>query len=202
MVLSIAGETGAVFTHPHNTPNFYTSFCFCTWYFIANKVSGFGSNTSCIKRIKSTYKAKEGSKGCQMRGITEYQEAEWEAEKEARKEFSRTKGASRSESGAGAAVERSTKKTRQVVSKRTRASASLGEPSQKKTRKGSDAASSAQVFEIIPSSIEGKEEEEEEEEEEVSALRPWGLRSRGPVVLAKVESAGQSVVAKGVMVVE
>jgi len=80
MVLSIAGETGAVFTHPHNTPNFYTSFCFCTWYFIANKVPGFGTNTSCIKGLKSTYKAKEGSKGCRIRAMTKYQEADREAE--------------------------------------------------------------------------------------------------------------------------
>ena len=78
-------------------PNFYTSLGFCTWYFIANKVPGFGTNTSCIKGIKSTYKAKEGSKVCRP----EYQEAEREA--------SRTEEAPESESEAGAAEERSTK---------------------------------------------------------------------------------------------
>jgi len=41
---------------------------------MANKVPGFEINTSCIKGIKSTYKAKEGSKGCQIREMTEYQE--------------------------------------------------------------------------------------------------------------------------------
>ena len=61
---------------------------------MANKVPGFGINTSCIKGIKSTYKTKVGSKGCQIRGITEYQEAE----KEARREASRAEAASGSES--------------------------------------------------------------------------------------------------------
>ena len=64
---SIAGRTGAVFTLSHKTPNSYASLDFCTWYFMANKVPGFGINTSCIKGIKSTYKAKVGSKSCQMR---------------------------------------------------------------------------------------------------------------------------------------
>ena len=55
-----------------------------------NKVLRFGINTSGIKGIKSTYKAKKGSNGCRMRRMTKYQEAEKEAEKEARKEASRT----------------------------------------------------------------------------------------------------------------
>jgi len=80
------------------------------WYFIANKVSGFGTNTSCIKGIKSTYKAKEGFKG-RMRRMTEYQEAEREAEKE----VNRTGAAPESESGA--AEEQSTRRTRQDVLK-------------------------------------------------------------------------------------
>jgi len=67
---------------------------------MANKVFGFGINTSCIKGIKSTYKAKVGSKGYQMRGMTEYQEAEREAEKEARRETSRARATLESESRA------------------------------------------------------------------------------------------------------
>ena len=55
---------------------------------MANKVPGFGINTSCIKGIRSAYKAKEGSKGYQMRGMIEYQEAEKDTKKEARKEAS------------------------------------------------------------------------------------------------------------------
>ena len=47
------------------------------------------------------YKAKEGFKGCRMRGMTEYQEAEREA--------CRTEEAPELESEAGAAEERSTK---------------------------------------------------------------------------------------------
>jgi len=50
--------------------------------------------------------------------MTEYQEAEKEAEKEARKEASRTRAASGSESGAGAAEEQPTRRTRHVVPKR------------------------------------------------------------------------------------
>ena len=56
---------------------------------MANKVPGFGINTSCIKDIKSTYKAKVGSKGCRMRGMTEYQEVEREVKREARRGSSR-----------------------------------------------------------------------------------------------------------------
>jgi len=78
---NIAGGTGAVFTLPHKTPNSYASLDFCTWYFMANKVREFEINTSCIKGIKSTYKVKVGSKGCRMRGMIEYQEAEKEAKK-------------------------------------------------------------------------------------------------------------------------
>ena len=86
-----------------------------------------------------------------MRGITEYHEAEWEAEKEARKEVSRTGGAPGSESTLGAAEEQSTRRIQQVVPKRPRVSVSKGEPIQKKAKKGSEAASSAQVSEIISS---------------------------------------------------
>jgi len=54
--------------------------------------------------------------------------------------------------------------------------------------------------EVLPSGME--EQEEEEEEEAASSLCPRGLHSRGPVVLAKAESAGQSTVAEGPMVAE
>ena len=86
--------------------------------------------------------------------------------------------------------------------KRPQASAFKDEPSQKKTRRGSEVVASAQVSEIIPYSTEEQEEEEEEEEEAVPALRPQGLHSRSPAVLMKVEPAGQSVVAEGAIVVE
>jgi len=59
-----------------------------------------------------------------------------------------------------------------------------GEPSQEKTRTESEAATSAQVSEIIPSGIE-EQEEEDEEEEAVPALYPRGLRDRGPAVLER-----------------
>ena len=45
---------------------------------MANKVPDFGINTSSIKDIKSTYKAKEESKSYRMRGMTKHQEAKME----------------------------------------------------------------------------------------------------------------------------
>ena len=147
---------------------------------------GFATNTSCIKGIKSTYKAKEGSKGCRMRGMTKYQEAEREA--------SRTKKALESESGAGPAEERSTKRTRQAVFKYTQASTSESKPSRKKTRKGSEVVASAQVLEINPY---GTKEQEEEKEELAQALCPWSLGSRGPAISAKAEPAVESATAEG-----
>ena len=54
--------------------------------------------------------------------------------------------------------------------------------------------------EIISSGTE--EQKEEEEEEAVLALRPRGLRSRGPVVLMEVEPTCQSTVAEGAVVAE
>jgi len=109
-----------------------------------------------------------------------------EAEREAENEASRTEAAPGSESGAKAAKEQPTKRTRQVVPKRPRASAFKGEPSQKKIRTGSEAAPSTQTPEKIPSGTKGQEEEEEKEEA-ISALRPRGLLSKGPAVLLKVE---------------
>jgi len=87
---SVAGGTGAVFTLPHKTPNSYASFGFCSWYFMANQVPSFGINTSCIKGIKSMYKAKVGSKGYWMQGMAEYQKAEKEAGRESGREASQT----------------------------------------------------------------------------------------------------------------
>jgi len=83
---SVTEGTRAAFTLSHKTPNSYASFGFCIWYFMANNMPGFRINTSCIKGIKSTYKAKVGSKGYRMQGITEYHEAEKKAEREARRE--------------------------------------------------------------------------------------------------------------------
>jgi len=68
---NIAGGIRAIFTLPHKMPNSYASLDFCTWYFMANNVPRFEINISCIKVIKYVYKAKEVSKGYQMREITE-----------------------------------------------------------------------------------------------------------------------------------
>ena len=128
--------------------------------------------------------------------MTKYQEAEKEAKKEARREASRTRAALALESGAGAAEEHPVRRTRHVMPKRPRASASQGEPSPKKARKGSEGEASARMPKIIPPGTEEREEEEEEEEV-VLTLRPRGLHSRGPAILAEGEPAGQSVVAEG-----
>ena len=55
---SVAGGTRAIFSLPHRTPNSHTSLSFCTWYFLASRMPGFEINSSCIKSIKASYKAK------------------------------------------------------------------------------------------------------------------------------------------------
>jgi len=78
---SVAGGTRTVFCLLYRTPNCHTHLSFCTWYFLASRVPGFGINSSCIKSIKASYKAKlESNK--RMRGMTEYQEAEKETGRE------------------------------------------------------------------------------------------------------------------------
>jgi len=68
-------------------------------------------NTSYIKSIKASYKAKLGSKR-RMRGMSEYQEAERETEREAGRETSRTEAALVLESGAGATEEHPIRRAR------------------------------------------------------------------------------------------
>ena len=155
----VAGGTGAIFTLPHKTPNFYASFGFCSWYFMANQVPGFGINTSCIRGIKSTYKTKLGSKGCQMRGMNEFQEAEKEEGHESRREVSRTGTAAvEPEPQKLTAKEQPVKRSRRAVAKRSRGSTSQGEPSPKKARRGSEAEAS--MLEVVPSDAEEQEEKE------------------------------------------
>ena len=116
--------------------------------------------------------------------------------RESRREASRTRiAASELESRAEAAEGQPTRRIRQAVSKRHRASTSQGEPSSKKVKKGSEAEASARMPEVIPPGA----EEQEEEEEEVAALTlcPRGLRSRGPAILAKGEPIGESTMAEG-----
>jgi len=94
--------------------------------------------------------------------------------------------------------EQPTKRIRQAVSKRPRASASQGEPSLKKAKKGSEVKTLTQMPEVIPPSAEEQEgEEEEEEEEAVPTLHSQGLRSRGPAILAEGEPAGESTMTEG-----
>ena len=87
------------------------------------------------------------------------------------------------------------KKSRQAVAKRSRGSASKGEPMPKKARRKSEAEAS--MPKIVPPSIK-EEGNEEEEEEEVPVLRSRGLSSRGPVILEEGELAGEPVVAEEV----
>ena len=129
--------------------------------------------------------------------MSEYQEAEREIEREARRETGRTGAAFLSESGTGATEEHPVWRARQVMSKHPRASTSPGEPSSKKAKKGSEVEASARMPKIIPHGAE-EQEVEEEEEEAAPTLRPRGLRSRDPTILAEGEPAGESAMAKGV----
>jgi len=72
---SSAGGTEAIFSLPQKTPNSYMSIGFCTWYTIANTMSGFGINTPCIKAIKSMYNARRCPNASRMRGMNECLEA-------------------------------------------------------------------------------------------------------------------------------
>ena len=118
---------------------------------------------------------------------------------ESRREVSRTGiAAEEPEPRAVTTKDQPTKRIRHVVSKRPRASASLGKPSPKKAKKGSKAEALAWMPEVIPLGTEEQEEKEEEEEEEaVPTLRSRGLRSRGPAILAEGELAGESTIAEG-----
>ena len=71
------------------------------------------------------------------------------------------------------------------MSKRSRGSASKGEPIPKKARRESEAE--ALMPKVVPLGIE-VQGEEEEEEEEAPILRSRGLRSRGPVILKRENS--------------
>jgi len=74
---SVARGIRVVFSLPHKTLNCHTSLDFCTWHVLASRMLGFKINTSCIKSIKASYKAKlESNK--YVRGMTEYQEDERE----------------------------------------------------------------------------------------------------------------------------
>jgi len=100
------------------------------------------------------------------------------------------------ESDAGAAEDHPVRRARQVVSKHHGASTSLGEPSPKKAKKGSEAEASARMSEVIPPGAE--EQEEEEEEEATPTLRPRCLHSKSPAILTEGDPAGESTIAKGV----
>ena len=143
----------------------------------------FGINTSCIKSIKVSYETKlESNK--RMRGMDEYQAAERETGGEARI-------GPRSVAPKGQPV----KKSRQAVSKRSRGSASKGEPIPKKARRESEAE--VLMPKVVPLGIE-EQGKEEEEEEEVPNLRSRGLRSRYPVILEEGEFADEPVMAEEV----
>jgi len=88
-----------------------------------------------------------------------------------------------------------TKKIRQAVAKRSRGSASKGEPISKKARREFEAEAS--MLEVVPPGVE-EQREEEEEEGEVPILRSRGLHSRSPVILEEGELAGEPVIAEEV----
>ena len=117
---------------------------------------GFGINTSCIKSIKASYKAKLDSNK-RVRGMSEYQAAEreigGEAGVEPRREVSRTgAAAAEPEPRIVAPKEQTARKSWQAVAKRSRGSASKGEPSPKKARRESEAEAS--MHKVVPPGVE------------------------------------------------
>ena len=164
---------------------------------MANQVLELAINTSCIRGIKSTYKIKLGSKGYLMRGMDKFQAAEKEEGGESRREVSGTgTAAAEPEPLIVMTKEQPAKKSRQVVAKHSRGSASQGEPRSKKARKGSEAEVS--LPEVVPAGAEEQEEEKEEEEGEVLSLSSRGLRCRGPTILAEGEPVCEPVMAEEV----
>ena len=81
------------------------------------------------------------------------------------------------------------------MAKRSRSSASKGEPLPKKARRESEAE--ATMPNLVPPGVE-EQREEEEEEEEVLVLRSRDLRSRGPVILEEGEFANEPIMAEDV----
>ena len=78
------------------------------------------------------------------------------------------------------------------MAKRSRGSASKGEPIPKKARRESEVEAS--MPKVVPPGVE--EQGEEEEEEEVPTLCSRGLRSRGPAILEEGELVGEPIVAE------
>ena len=120
---------------------------------MANQVPEFGINTSCIRGIKSTYKTKLGSKGCMMREMNEFQEAEKKEGDESRREVRRTWiAAAEPELRTVTTKKQPAKRSQRAVAKHSRGSASQGEPSPKKARKRSEAETS--MIEVVPADAE------------------------------------------------
>ena len=108
----------------------------------------FGINSSCIKSIKASYKAKlESNK--RVRDMNEYQEVK-----------RGTGGEEGMEPRTVALKGQPAKKNRQAVAKRSRGSASKGEPILKKAKRESEAEAS--MPEVVSPGVEEQGEEEEE----------------------------------------
>jgi len=75
---NVVKGTEARFKLPQKTPNSYTSLGFCAWYVIANSVSGYNINNTCIKRINAMFQAKKGCKNTRLKGMDEFLQAELE----------------------------------------------------------------------------------------------------------------------------
>jgi len=93
--------------------------------------------------------------------------------------------------------EQSTRRSRQAVAKRLHGSTSQGESSPKKAKRGSKAEALARMPEVVPLGAE-EQEEAEEEEEALPILRPRGLCSRGPMILAEGKPVGELAMAEEV----
>ena len=73
---NVVGGSEERYNLPQKTPNSYTSLGFCAWYVIVDSVSGYNINNTCVKRIKSMFKAKKGSKNTHLKEMDEFLQAE------------------------------------------------------------------------------------------------------------------------------
>jgi len=77
---NVAKGTEVRFNLPQKISNSYASLGFCAWYIIANSVSGYNINSTCIKWIKAMFQVKKGSKTTHLKGMDEFLQAELEVD--------------------------------------------------------------------------------------------------------------------------
>lgn len=72
----ISGCIGAKLSLQQKTLNCFATLGFCSWYSIANIVSGYNVSITCIRKIKAKYYSKRGSKSTRMKRMHDFIAAE------------------------------------------------------------------------------------------------------------------------------